>query len=338
MTMDDVAIAAKKSPEPGDAQPIKFGTNLVTFYAPSYWGMPASTSHEELMGAIAADPRAFFERMLDSAQRCGLDGVELAPESAGWTGVVNGYGQPEAFTASLGQRGLQLSSSYAPAWEHLVPVLNGDIPFETSAEHLARHAEFVSACGATAIVMGTVPREHGPEDAFNRTDREVARRVTDLLNRLGQVLRPFGMKLALHTDAYSICSRNDDIDWMMENTDPEVVGLCPDVGHIILDGADPVDVIAKHAGRVPVMHWKDCSGPLDGSKILLTGMERHDLMLKYFKVLGSGIADWASWQQRLKDHSWCGWAQAEIDMSPDPEGELRQGLRYYHEHLAPIYG
>lgn len=316
---------------------IKFGTNLVTFYDPSYWNMPKATTHVKLMESIANNPRPYFDRIFDVAQACGLHGVELAPEAAGWTGAMAAYGSSQALSDNLRRRDLELSSSYAASWEHLSPVLQGDLSFEASANLLARHAEFVSACGAKAIVMGTMPREHGPGDTFKRTDMELAKQTADLLNRLGEVLRPFNMMFALHTDAYSICSRNEDINWMMDQTDPATVGLCPDVGHIILDGGDPVEVIAKHAPRVPVMHWKDCVGPLDGSKILLTGMERHDLQLKYFRVLGAGIADWPAWQEQLRNHQWSGWAQAEIDMSPDPVGEIREGLRYFEEVLAPIY-
>lgn len=325
------------APRDTDARSIKLGTNLVTFYAPTLWGMPRAATHENLMGLMSNDPKPYFERMLDMSYGCGLDGIELAPEAGGWTGAAKAYGSPEGFTDALSARSLELSSSYAPSWVHLAGPLTDPALFQSSADDLARHAEFVRACGARVIVMGTMPRLHGPGGTFNTTDRDLAQRTAELLNRLGEVLRRHEMSFALHTDAYSICSRNEDIDWMMANTDPSTVGLCPDVGHIILDGGDPVEVLRKHVDRVPVMHWKDCTGPLDGSKILLEGMERHDLQLRYFRVLGSGIADWASWQRALASSEWRGWAQAEIDMSPDPEREILQGLKYFEEVLAPIH-
>lgn len=301
--------------------------------------MAATTTHGHLMQAMAADPLPYFERMLADAASCGLDGIELAPEAAGWTGAARAYGSPDGVRRALGEHGLALSSSYAPSWEHLAPPLfNAGSSFRTSADQLARHAEFVRSCGATVLVMGTMPREHGPNDAFNRTDRDLARRTADLINDLATAaLEPLGMSFALHTDAYSICSRNDDIAWMMQHTDPKNVGLCPDVGHILLDGGDPVAVLNDHIDRIPIMHWKDCTGPLDGSKILLTGMERHDLQLRYFRVLGDGIADWESWQRVLADALWSGWAHAEIDMSPDPVAEIQRGLAYFDRVLAPIH-
>jgi len=39
----------------------------------------------------------------------------------------------------------------------------------------------------------------------------------------------------------------------------------------------------------------------------------------------------------LHGAQWSGWAVEEIDDSPDPVGELRQGLEYFQRELARIY-
>ena len=66
-------------------------------------------------------------------------------------------------------------------------------------------------------------------------------------------------------------------------------------------------------------------------------MKNHATMLQSFRVLGSGIVVWSDWMQVLRDSQWKGWAMAEIDMSPDPVGEIRQAFAYLSDELESIY-
>jgi inosose dehydratase len=49
------------------------------------------------------------------------------------------------------------------------------------------------------------------------------------------------------------------------------------------------------------------------------------------------MVNWKEWMEVLRDKQWSGWATEEIDMSPDPVGELREGLEYFRTELAGIY-
>jgi inosose dehydratase len=120
-------------------------------------------------------------------------------------------------------------------------------------------------------------------------------------------------------------------------TDPASIQLCPDAGHITLDGGDAVAVLRDHIARIPTMHWKDCAAPLSGHVLRGDQKERHATMLTHFRILGSGLVDWREWMRILRDHRWQGWAIEEIDNSPDPVAELRAGLEFFRHELAPIY-
>jgi inosose dehydratase len=85
------------------------------------------------------------------------------------------------------------------------------------------------------------------------------------------------------------------------------------------------------------MHWKDCAAPLSGHVLRGDQKERHSVMLTYFRILGSGIVDWEEWMRILREHDWSGWATEEIDNSPAPVEELRQGLDFFRAKLAPLY-
>jgi len=326
---------------------IRFGTNIITFYDSAWWGLEPELSHPAWTKEFWSDPRRYFDGMLDGARDAGVEGVELAPDPAGFDAALKVYGSAKEFGHALEERGLVLTSSYAHG-RQLIGNAIADPELEKVADDsFERHALFLAELGAATIVSGNLPRTRfgndSPDDTATEADftapvaREVHERFAEQLNRLGAITRRHGVKIAIHTDAYSVCSRNEDIATVLELTDPASIAMCPDAGHITLDGGDAVAVLRDHVDRIPTMHWKDCAHPLSGHVLRGDQKERHADMLKAFRVLGSGTVDWKEWMRVLRDHSWRGWATEEIDNSPDPVGELRTGLEYFRRELAPIY-
>lgn len=329
------------------AHRIRFGTNIITFYESGWWGLEPGLDHRRWTAAFWADPRHYFDGMLDGARDAGVEGIELAPDPAGWEAALRVYGDVAGFRSALDERGLVLSSSYAHGRQLIGNAIADPDAERAAADAFERHAIFLAELGASTIVTGNLPRSRfgndSPDDSataedFTRpVDRELHERFAEQLNRLGTITARHGVRIAIHTDAYSVCSRNADIATVLELTDPASIALCPDAGHITLDGGDAVAVLRDHLDRIPTMHWKDCAGPLSGHVLRGDQKERHAVMLTHFRVLGSGTVDWAQWMRILRDGDWSGWATEEIDNSPDPVGELRQGLEYFREHLAPIH-
>ena len=92
---------------------IKFGTELVTFYAPSFWGgagdLDAITTSISQSGW---DPLRFWERILDGSQEAGLDGIEVTFPPGDWHYALAAYGSAQSFASALRDRGLELASGY----------------------------------------------------------------------------------------------------------------------------------------------------------------------------------------------------------------------------------
>jgi inosose dehydratase len=314
------------------------GATLITFYNPEYWGLPADLGYEDWVAAVGRDPKRYFDGMLDGMVEAGVEGIELAPDPGGWEGALRAYGTTEQVRAELDKRGLVLGSSYQNGAKLIGDALEDPANEAAADEYTRAHARFVSALGASTIVMGTVPRAPFTDgDLATTVPAEAFDRVAAQVNRLAAVAAESGVSIALHTDAYSVCSRNEDIAEMMARTDPANVRLCLDAGHTTLDGGDAVAALRDNVDRVPVMHWKDCSAPLDGSTLTGPQMEKHAVMLEYFRIFGDGIIDWRAWQHVLRDARWSGWAMAENDMSPDPIGEIKQAFAFFDRELAPIY-
>jgi inosose dehydratase len=317
---------------------VHLGTDLITFFNTAYWGLGDDILYTDWIAAVNEKPRFYLDRMLDGARDAGLEGIELAPEPVGWRTFLTAYGDVAGVKQALAERGFAVGSSYSHAANSVVAAIQGDNSVEAAADgDIAEHAAFIGELGCHTIVMGNVARELFAGGFDGDVPADASQKVADQLNRLGRVAAREGARIAIHTDAYSVCSRNRDVDTIMELTDPAAVGLCLDAGHVTLDGGDAVEMLRKHVGRTPVMHWKDCVGPLHPGGLHGPKMEQHKVMLTYFRVLGSGTVDWHEWERILRDANWTGWAQAEIDMSPDPVGEIRQGLDYFERELAPIY-
>ncbi|MFT4283668.1 MAG: sugar phosphate isomerase/epimerase [Protaetiibacter sp.] len=335
------------SHEHGTARNIRFSTNIIGFYESGWWGLEPGLNHVRWTEAFWSDPRRYFDGMLDGARDAGLEGIELAPDPAGWEAALEVYGSPRGFQDALAERGLVLSSSYAHGRQLIGNAIADPGLVGVADDAFRRHAEFLAEMGAATIVTGNLPRSRfgndSPDDTateadFTRpVDRGVHERFAEHLNRLGAITIQHGVTIAIHTDAYSICSRNEDIATVLELTDPASVALCPDAGHITLDGGNAVAVLRDHLDRIPTMHWKDCIGPRSGHLQRGDQKQRHEQTMQSFRILGSGIVDWTQWMHILREHGWSGWATEEIDHSPDPVVELRQGLEYFREHLAPIY-
>jgi inosose dehydratase len=326
---------------------IRFGTNLITFFESGWWGLPAGLPFPQWAKEVAKDPRHYFDGMLDGARDAGVEGIELAPAPGDFELAITAYGSAEAFAQAVADRGLVVTSSFSPGRTFIGEAMDDPSLEGRADEYIERHARFLNAVGASTITIGSVPRSRfgsaSPDDSATAEDftapvsRETHERYADQMNRLGRIIEPYGVRMAIHTDAYSMCVRNEDIKTVLGLTDPATVHLCPDAGHITLDGGDAVEVLRTHIERIPTMHWKDCVGPLSGHVLRGEPKERHDVMLTYFRILGSGIVDWQEWMQILRDHQWAGWAIEEIDNSPDPVTELRRGLEHFRTQLAPIW-
>ncbi|KAA0084649.1 sugar phosphate isomerase/epimerase [Mycolicibacterium sp. P9-64] len=328
---------------------LRWSTDLVTFFNPTYWDLPAELPYDAWEKEVDNDPERFFRRMLDGAAAAELSGIELAPAPGGWVNALRAYGSAAAFKRELSDRGLVLSSSYVlPVL--LKAVLDADDP--ASRRHaeqaldaeVADHAAFLREVGCVNLVTSTIPRAEFSDfegvdarsaDFDAPTDPDLLGAVAEQLNRIGAVAADADVHVAIHTDAYSLASRTSDIDVLMAQTDPARVKLCIDAGHIALDGGDPLGVVRAHSHRAPVLHWKDCASHLPPHTLSGPPMVRHDVMIKYFRVMGSeGVVDWHEWVKILRDNQWSGWGVVEIDMSVDPHSEIRSGIEYYDRKLV----
>jgi len=83
--------------------------------------------------------------------------------------------------------------------------------------------------------------------------------VTDKFNKCGEICKKAGIKFAYHNHAYSFKAFSGMIphDFIMDNTDPDLVDHEMDIYWVVTGGADPKEYLTKYANRFKLCHIKD---------------------------------------------------------------------------------
>lgn len=79
-----------------------------------------------------------------------------------------------------------------------------------------------------------------------------------LVNELGKRLREeYGIRLGYHPHRGHLLETKEDIARAMDMTNADVFGLCPDTGHLLAGGSDPLEIFKTYRSRIIYMHYKD---------------------------------------------------------------------------------
>lgn len=92
-----------------------------------------------------------------------------------------------------------------------------------------------------------------------QTSVEKWKEVTEKFNDCGAICKKNGIKFAYHNHAYSFKAFSGMIphDFMMENTDPDLVDHQMDIYWVVTGGADPIAYLEKYPNRFKLCHVKD---------------------------------------------------------------------------------
>jgi sugar phosphate isomerase/epimerase len=92
-----------------------------------------------------------------------------------------------------------------------------------------------------------------------QTSMDAWKRVTERFNECGEICKKNGIRFAYHNHAYTFKAFSGMIphDFLMENTDPDLVDHQMDIYWVVTGGADPIDYLKKYSGRFKLCHVKD---------------------------------------------------------------------------------
>jgi inosose dehydratase len=270
-------------------------------------------------GVYEADrPNLPFAVVLDAIAQAGYEGTELGP-----------YGYlptaPDALDRELKSRHLALGSSFVA------------LPLEDAArrawsvEHALAVARLLKTQGvgelivaddedpARARIAGRVPAD-GSAGWSEQAWREVVATLQAVARALRDVL---GMRVVLHHHAGTFVETPSEIERVLEQTDPDMIGLLLDTGHAVYGGGDPLEIVMRHGSRVRYVHLKDARRE-ELAHVRQTDVPMAEAWARgVFCALGEGVVDFPRLIETLRRRGYAGWLIVEQDVVPDAEGRLR---------------
>lgn len=250
-----------------------------------------------------------WNQFMDEVQQAGYEWIELGP-----------YGylptEPQILRTELAKRGLKVSGTFV--MNHLEDSQAWDA-IEAEAH---RTGKLIKEMGGKFMVLiddtysdlftGTPTRP-------TRLDDKAWKQLVETTNRLGKLVREtYGLTLVQHPHAETHVEYEDQIEALLDATDPEYVSICLDTGHHAYRGGDPVAFMRKHHKRIPYLHLKSVDPEMQkrvaAENIPFAIAVGRDM----FCEPSRGAVDFPAFRDLLQEIGFDGWGIVEQDIYPAP--------------------
>jgi inosose dehydratase len=272
--------------------------------APCSWGI----LEFDLDGKAAG-----FEQVLNEIRDTGYQGTELG--DWGFMPIV-----PSELRKELDDRSLSMVGAFVPVF------LKDRSKHAAGAESAVRTAKLMADAGySDAFIVLADENGSVKERTLN------AGRVTSSMGLTvdewkvfaegadfvaGEVKARTGLRTVFHHHCAGYVETPDEIDKLLQYTNPSLLGLVLDMGHYMFGGGDPLEVLKKHKNRIWHIHFKDCH-PGIAAKSRTEGWD-------YFKSVGSGVfcelgkgsVNFKAIVEELLAQKYSGWIVVEQDVLP----------------------
>lgn len=152
------------------------------------------------------------------------------------------------------------------------------------------------------------------------------------LSELAKWMADQGMVLAYHHHMGSFIEAEEEIDWLMQCSSPEVT-LCFDTGHLLFGGGDVMATLKRWSDRVHHVHFKDIR-PDVVTDVRENGRSFLDAVIAgAFTVPGDGCIDFQSVADHLKRVDYGGWIVVEAEQDPAKAPPYQNSKMGYAEIL-----
>ena len=196
--------------------------------------------------------------------------------------------------------------------------------------HIDGHAHWLSAVGAEILVLSAIP-ERTP--GATRPDSLSTAEWAHLLHLIGSVEHVSArhrLKVAVQPRFGSTIQGPEEIERLLVGTD---AGVCLDPAHLLLAGADPVEVIELAAGRIQHVQLNDVD--LDLARRVRGGSldYREAVSRGLYVPLGEGGANVKRVTEALRAAGYRGWYALEEETrlasaEDRPLGRISRSLEY----------
>jgi inosose dehydratase len=159
-----------------------------------------------------------------------------------------------------------------------------------------------------------------------------AARITELAKWMGDQ----GMPMAYHHHMGTIIESEDDVNWLMEGSGPDV-NLCFDAGHLLFGGGDVMATLNRWGDRVQHVHFKDIRPAVvqdtrENNRSFLDAV-----IAGAFTVPGDGCIDFQAVANALKAMGYDGWIVVEAEQDPAKAPPYEYSKLGY-DHIVDVCG
>jgi inosose dehydratase len=259
---------------------------------------------------------------------------------AGFTGTEVGNKFPKdikVLKKALSLRGLEIASAWFSAFTTTKPL-------QDTVEQFIKHRDFLHEMGANVIVVSEQGHSiQGLKDVplfdfkptFNKENWE---RLVEGLHTLGALAKEKNMKLVYHHHMGTGIQTTEEIENLMRMTDPELVYLLYDTGHLVFSGEDPIYILENYIDRIKHVHLKDVRQEIV-QKVKDQKLSFLQAVIEgVFTVPGDGCINFESIFKILSKNNYEGWLVVEAEQDPSKANPFEYALkaRNYIRETASI--
>lgn len=290
----------------------------------------------------ARDKAIGYEQMLDELAETGYQGTELGD----W-----GYMPTAAdrLADELARRQLAMLGAFVPVR------LSNESLHQEGAERAVRTSQLLAAVHAQngdryapflvlADENGSDPvrtREAGRIAAQQQLSEDQRQTFAAGAEKVARAVRDAtGLRTAFHHHCGGFVETPDEIGWLLDLTDPDLLGLTFDTGHLVYgSGASDAEVVLRSleqfAERIWYVHFKDCQPEIAHRCRTQQADYFTAVGAGVFCELGQGCVDFPAVLDWLRQRDYEGWIVVEQDVLPGM-GAPRESAARNRQYLQSI--
>jgi inosose dehydratase len=284
--------------------------------APCSWGVLEFESKSASPG---------YEQVLDEIAASGYAGTELGD----WGFMPT---EPAVLRERLDSRSLAMAAAF------VTTRLADPRSYKASVRTAVETARLLSAVGNGArpvIVLSDEPTADPArtaaagrvQPALSLTERQWDDAARGVEQIAAAVRDEAGLRTVFHHHCAGYVETPDEIDALMQRTDPALVGLCLDSGHATYGGGSPIELLSRHRARTWHVHFKDCE-PHIAERARRERLDYQDALRHgLFCELGRGSVDFPALLRDLRDADYDGWIVVEQDVLPAMGSPMESATR-----------
>lgn len=196
---------------------------------------------------------------------------------------------------------------------------NANINTGNDEAEIAKHLEsarFVKLLGGDSIQVTNSSRPKS-----GTVTNEDLIKYAKLLNEIGKQTAAIGIKTTYHNHMGQLGQTPEEVDIILQHSDPKYVKLLLDVAHYQQGGGDPTAAILKYKARLDCLHIKDVKNTTDAKGYI-------------FVELGQGRVDLPAVLSALKTINYNGYAIVELDAVPVKDRTPLQSGQITRDYLT----